>query len=67
MTISAQQIRDALIGEHAAYIDECGVEPGELSLDDYIAFVNTLSYDELVTETSTDDSYPLSDFIYAYS
>ena len=66
MTISQEQIRDALIGEHEHYLANCP-DDDDMSLEDYIAFVNTLSYDELVAETSTDDSYPLADFIYAYS
>ena len=66
MTISREQIIDALIGEHANYLADCP-DDVDMSLVDYTEFVNTLSYDELVAETSTDDSYPLADFIYAYS
>ena len=66
MTISSQQIIDALIGEHASYLLDCP-DDDDMSLEEYTEFVNTLSYDELVAETSTDDSYPLADFIYAYS
>ena len=66
MTISSQQIIDALIAEHAHYLADCPSDD-DMSLDDYTAFVNTLSYDELVAETSTDDSYPLADYVYAYS
>ena len=66
MTISSQQIITALIAEHEHYLADCP-DDDDMSLADYTAFVNTLSYDELVAETSTDDSYPLADFVYAYS
>jgi len=66
MTISREQIIDALIGEHAHYLADFP-DDDDMSLEQYIEFVNTLSYDELVAETSTDDSYPLADYVYAYS
>ena len=64
MSITKQQIADSLINEHKLYIEEVGVEKGEMCLSDYIDYINTLSYQSLVFETSTDDDYTLDEFIH---
>ena len=67
MTISSNQIADALIAEHRDYLINCSDDDGDMTLDEYIDFINTLSYDELVAETSTDDSFTLTEYVNHYS
>ena len=66
MTITAPQIINALIAEHSDYLTECA-DDDDMSVDEYTIYVNTLSYDELVAETSTDDGFTLSDYVSYYS
>ena len=39
----------------------------EFTLDEHLDYLNSMSYDELVVETATDEENPLSEFIYAYT
>ena len=63
---SREQIAAALIAEHLNYLVEC-TDEDNMSLEEYTAFVSTLSYDELVFETSTDDTSTLEEYVNYYS
>ena len=61
MTISRAIITDCLCGQYYDF------PSGFASVDEYRAYLDTLTLDQLIAETGVDDSYPLADFIYAYS
>ena len=53
MTPTREQLIDALVKEYE-YL--CHDDPDEdLTPEEYLEMINTLSYDELVSETSADD------------
>ena len=66
MTITSQQIAHALIAEHSAYLADCP-DDDDMSLSDYTDYIHSLSYNQLVDETSTDASYTLQEFINVHS
>ena len=61
MTPTREQLIDALVKEYE-YL--CHDDPDEdLTPEEYLEMINTLSYEELVLETSTDETYTLEDFL----
>lgn len=67
MNVSKEQIIDALIGEHYHYLAECPDEEGEMSIEDYTAYIKGLTYEELVEETSTDEIFTIEEFVSIYN
>ena len=67
MTISREQIIDALIGEHEAYVHSIGIEDGDMTRDECTDYLKELSYEQLVEETSTDKVFTLEEFVSSYN
>ena len=64
---SHQQLVDALQAEFIQLMHDVEPTDDDFTLDEHLDYLNAMSYDELVVETSTDDENPLSEFIYAYT
>ena len=63
MTPTREQLIDALYREYE-YLCHDDFDPDEdLTPEEYLEMINTLSYEELVSETSTDETYTLEDFL----
>ena len=63
MTPTREQLIDALVKEYE-YLCHDDYDPDEdLTPEEYLEMINTLSYEELVLETSTDETYTLEDFL----
>ena len=61
-----QQLVDALQAEYFQLMHDVEPTDDDFSLDEHLDYLNVMTYDELVVETSTDDENPLSEFMYAY-
>ena len=67
MTPTREQLIDALVKEYE-YLCHDDFDPDEdLTPEEYLEMINTLSYEELVSETSTDEEYTLEQFLSTYS
>ena len=67
ITYTRDQIIDALCLEYD-YLCHDDFDPDvDMSPDDYRASLDVLSYDQLVSETTTDDIYTLDEFIANHS
>ena len=67
MTPTREQLIDALYREYE-YLCHDDFDPDEdLTPEEYLEMINTLSYEELVSETSTDETYTLEQFLSTYS
>ncbi len=54
MTFTTGQLKVALLSEHEYISHDTDVE---LTVEEYAKVLESMSYDELVTETGTDDEY----------
>jgi RIO-like serine/threonine protein kinase len=67
MTPTREQLIEALYREYE-YLCHDDFDPDEdLTPEEYLEMINTLSYEELVSETSTDETYTLEQFLSTYS
>jgi hypothetical protein len=67
MTPTREQLIEALYREYE-YLCHDDFDPDEdLTPEEYLEMINTLSYEELVLETSTDETYTLEQFLSTYS
>lgn len=67
ITYTRDQIIDALCLEYD-YLCHDDFDPDvDMSPDDYRVMLNSLSHDQLVSETTTDDIYTLDEFIANHS
>ena len=67
MTPTREQLIKALYREYE-YLCHDDFDPDEdLTPEEYLEMINTLSYEELVLETSTDETYTLEQFLSTYS
>ena len=67
MTPTREKLIDALVKEYE-YLCHDDYDPDEdLTPEEYLEMINTLSYEELVSETSTDEEYTLEQFLSTYS
>ena len=64
MTHSRDQLIDALLAEH---IELAHDDASLLHPDDYLDHLHSLTHDQLIAETCTDDTFTLDQFMYAYS
>jgi hypothetical protein len=64
---SHQQLVDALQAEYIQLMHDVEPTDDDFTLDEHLDYLNALSHAELVTETGTDDTFTLSEFMYAYS
>ena len=63
---SHQQLVDALQAEYIQLMHDVEPTDDDFTLDEHLDYLNALSHAELVTETATDDTFTLSEFMYAY-
>jgi hypothetical protein len=67
ITYTREQLIDALSHEYD-YLCHDDYDPdNDMSPDDYRVMLNSLSHDQLVSETTTDDIYTLDEFIANHS
>ena len=64
--ISTEQLIDALYNEYVFLCHDDFDPDGDATPDEYLAGLKQMTYDELVEETSTDDTFTLSEFMQAY-
>ena len=65
---SHQQLIDALVTEYENICHDSTLEEGEFTPPEYLTYLNTLTHDELVDETGTDeDTFTLSQFMETFS
>ena len=66
MNPSKEQLIDALYNEYV-WLCHDDFEPGvDIEPEDYLTMLKDMSYDELIEETCTDDTYHLSEFMEAW-
>ena len=66
MTVSKEQLIDALYNEYV-FLCHDDFDPDEdATPEEYLDMLKEMSYDELVEETCTDDTYHLSEFMEAW-
>ena len=64
--VTREQLIEALYQEYE-YLCHDDFDPDEdLTPEQYLEMVETLSYDELVSETGTDEEYTLEDYLLTY-
>jgi hypothetical protein len=63
MTYTATQLRAALIAEHVHYEHD---DDELMSVDEFTAYINTLSIEQLIDETCCDETYTLDEFMSTY-
>jgi len=66
MTYTRQQLIDALQREYEFLIHDDFDPDVDMSADEHLAYLNSLSIDELIDDTNTDDEYTLDAFMHAY-
>jgi len=64
--ISTEQLIDALYNEYVFLCHDDFDPDVDATPDEYLAGLKQMTYDELVEETSTDDTFTLSEFMKAY-
>ena len=62
-----QQLIDALQHEYDVLIHDDFDPDVDLSLDEHLEYLNSLSVEQLIDETSTDDVYTLDQFMHHHS
>ena len=64
MTYTRDQLITALAAEfeHLSHDDDADMSPAE-----YLASLQSMSLDQLIAETTTDDTFTLDDFMHAYA
>ena len=66
MTPTREQLIEALYHEYE-YLCHDDFDPDEdPTPEEYLEMIKTLSYDELVSETSTDEEYTLEEYLLTY-
>ena len=66
MTYTKEQLVEALYNEYV-WLCHDDFEPGvDIEPEDYLVMLKDMTYDELVDETCTDETYHLSEFIEAW-
>ena len=66
MTPTREQLIEALYKEYE-YLCHDDYDPEDPTPEEYLQMIESLSYDELVSETATDEEYTLEDFLSSYS
>jgi len=66
MTVSKEQLIDALYNEYVWYCHDDYDPDVDIAPEDYLTMLKDMTYDELVEETCTDDTYHLSEFMEAW-
>ncbi len=66
MTYSNEQLIDALAAEYEQLCHDCP-DDDDMTDAEYREHLSTLSYDELVAETATDNTFTLEEFMINFS
>ena len=66
MTHSREQLIDALLSEHQS-LSHDDFNDNVMNDAQYHSFLQSLTLDQLIAETDTDDEFTLDDFMFAYS
>jgi hypothetical protein len=66
MSVSREQLIDALYNEYVFLCHDDYDPDVDISPEVYLTMLNDMTYDELVEETCTDDTYHLSEFMEAW-
>ena len=64
---SHQQLVDALSAEYEFLCHDDFDPDVDMTASEYLDYLNAMTHAELIAETSTDDTFTLSEFMYAYS
>jgi len=66
MNVTREQLIEALYNEYV-FLCHDDFEPGvDIDPEDYLTMLKDMTYDELVDETCTDDTYHLSEYMEAW-
>jgi len=66
MSVSKEQLIDALYNEYV-WLCHDDFEPGvDIEPEDYLTMLKDMTYDELVEETGTDDTFRIDEFMSAW-
>jgi hypothetical protein len=63
---SKEQLIEALYNEYVWYCHDDYDPDVDIAPEDYLTMLNDMTYDELVEETCTDETYHLSEFMEAW-
>ena len=63
MTISKEQLIDALYNEYVWLCHDDFDPDNDATPEEYLEMLKEMSYDELIEETSTDDTFHLDEFM----
>lgn len=66
MTYTRDQLITALSAEYD-YLCHDSIDDTDMSPDEYRASLQSMSLDQLIAETTTDDTFTLDDFMHAYA
>ena len=66
MNYTTEQLIWALYNEYVHLCHDDFDPDVDLTPQEYLEMIETLSYDELISETSTDEEYTLEDFMVRY-
>ena len=66
MSVSREQLIDALFNEYVFLCHDDYDPDVDIAPEVYLTMLNDMTYDELVEETCTDDTYHLSEFMEAW-
>ena len=64
---SHQQLVDALQSEYIQLMHDVEPTDDDFTFDEHLDYLNAMSHAELILETSTNEEFTLSEFMYAYS
>ena len=64
---SREQIIDALQSEFVQLMHDVEPTDDDFTIDEHLDYLNAMSHAELIVETATDNTFTLSEFMYAYS
>ena len=63
MTYTATQLRSALLAEHEHFSHD---DDELMPVDEFTAYLNSLSVEQLIDETCCDETYTLDEFMSTY-
>lgn len=66
MSVTREQLIDALFNEYVFLCHDDYDPDVDIAPEVYLTMLNDMTYDELVEETCTDDTYHLSEFMEAW-
>tara|TARA_R110002012_G_scaffold281533_1_gene470627 strand:- start:284 stop:523 length:240 start_codon:yes stop_codon:yes gene_type:complete len=67
MDYSKEQLIDCLLSEYVCLLQDDDDETLQWTEEEFREWLNSLSVEQLIEETGTDEVFPLSEFMYSYS